>query len=101
VELEKMRLADRLEPVQLGCPIFAGSHHQIGVMDWDGEQREDGVRKKTIERLAAKSATDVEQLGMRRQTWSGLIGLNSKSISGGRSLTSILICWENWVLYIV
>jgi hypothetical protein len=82
VELEKMRLADRREPVQLGCPIFAGGHHQIGVVDWDGEQREDGARKKTIERLAAKSTTDIEKPEMRRETGSGL---NSKSVSGGRS----------------
>jgi hypothetical protein len=33
---ENMRLADRLEPVQLGCPIFACGHHQIGVVDWTG-----------------------------------------------------------------
>jgi hypothetical protein len=48
--------------------LRSSSNRSCG-LDWDGEQREDGARKKTIERLAAKSATDVEKSGMRGKLW--------------------------------
>jgi hypothetical protein len=53
-------------------------------------------RKKSLEPLVVKSATAVKRHEIYRETEDLSIGLGSKPVSEGRSLTSILNCWGKW-----